>query len=1305
MKTKFANKFITLILSVVMIATLCVGFSVTAFAAEADYTAPAAGEAKIYGANVNLGGDIAMKYHVEIGSNIDINKLVLKVEFLGMVKELTYSATEGNYYIFELDGITPQCMGDTINAQLVYDGNELTCANASKDNYSVKQNLENLYNDSATNEQTKQLIIDTLEYGAAAQKYRDYKTDALVTADFAPANSDTDVTVPAKDSVLDDKSANVDIVSANVRYSTINYLLFRLNGSDDFTGKVSINGSAVTGTMEDGYYVVSTGAISPEDFAKDFTVKYDNGADDYVSLTYSVNDYCYTAANGTSAEMSGLANALYNYGLSAHLYLGEHVGGTATCTHGKLCDVCGTEYDITLDTNNHASDVYTYTDNGDGTHTKVHECGVTVDNAEAHSYDMSTGKCACGEYAVAKVGDTYYKTFDEAVSAWTDGTTLTLLDDVTGKSTIDISGKSVTFDMNGHTYSMSSWMFKVKEGASLVITDSSSEGNGLLNYTGSGGWAIISEGNLTFAGGKATSVARDETVYISAGTFQMTGGTVENTGGNNALLIDSYQGSVTSVLISGGTFSGKTDDIIVYDSPVTISGTVYFDSIVIDSQYYDTYQSVANFKDAENADGWKIHSQYCPLTVGTQLILPDNMELQVDTLPVTVLNPGYVGVISHPHSGGNATCGAQAICDICSKPYGTTPAHSFDETGKCSGCGQQATMSVTNGTNTYYALDAASLNTAVTDLLNTGERTFTVNLPANAEAKLFTAIRRALIDTEGVADGSVNLTLTGVTAIPDHDEMDPSTAIFGAYLGNEMECVTQLVSISLPDVLTIGNYAFDWCENIVSLTAPKVQTVGDWAFAYTGITEIELPEATTLGWVAFCPCEDLISVKLPKAVSLGQQAFDNCNSLTYVELTAVDGITFSSGVFDSTGNIDLVLNCSKASEITDNVTWNGYTFKSITLQHNGELEYKDNGNGTHDQKYSCCGTVSKDDEAHTLTYSTNNGVITASCSANCGASGSVTINATSKTYDGTTAVNVDKTGVMENIDVPVSYTKDGEAFTGEPVDAGSYTASITLGDQTVSVEFAIIKADPEYTVPTGLTANLGQTLADVTLPDGWEWADSSLSVGAEGDNQFEATFTPADTANYNTVTEKLTVTVSKASASVTTAPAAVENLQYTGEAQALVTAGEASGGTIQYKLGEDGTYSTTIPTASAVGEYTVYWKVVGDENHGDTAEQSITVTISAKAVTEDNVTVSNLDASYTYTGEAIVPEITITVGGKTLVAGTDYDVTYSNNTYVSPNAKVTITFKGNYSGTVEVYFTITAQEGTDDFTSDWMPVE
>ncbi len=109
--------------------------------------------------------------------------------------------------------------------------------------------------------------------------------------------------------------------------------------------------------------------------------------------------------------------------------------------------------------------------------------------------------------------------------------------------------------------------------------------------------------------------------------------------------------------------------------------------------------------------------------------------------------------------------------------------------------------------------------------------------------------------------------------------------------------------------------------------------------------------------------------------------------------------------------------------------------------------------------------------------------------------------------------------------------------TTKPTDAGSYTVKFVrpetdnyLGDTAVC-NFNIYQADtPEadYTVPTGLTATYGDTLADVDLPDGWEWDDAlTTRVGNAGTNSFSATFTPADSGNFKSVTKTLSINVAQ----------------------------------------------------------------------------------------------------------------------------------------------------------------------------------
>ena len=105
------------------------------------------------------------------------------------------------------------------------------------------------------------------------------------------------------------------------------------------------------------------------------------------------------------------------------------------------------------------------------------------------------------------------------------------------------------------------------------------------------------------------------------------------------------------------------------------------------------------------------------------------------------------------------------------------------------------------------------------------------------------------------------------------------------------------------------------------------------------------------------------------------------------------------------------------------------------------------------------------------------------------------------------AVETDTTGSIGSVEVKVSTTN--------------------YHDFTLTIN---VNAKNKLT-PTGLTAKYGQTLADVTLPDGWSWMDSSESVGdaSNAPKTFRAKFTPTDTENYNTVENiELEVMVNKA---------------------------------------------------------------------------------------------------------------------------------------------------------------------------------
>ncbi|MBR6018297.1 MAG: InlB B-repeat-containing protein [Paludibacteraceae bacterium] len=98
-----------------------------------------------------------------------------------------------------------------------------------------------------------------------------------------------------------------------------------------------------------------------------------------------------------------------------------------------------------------------------------------------------------------------------------------------------------------------------------------------------------------------------------------------------------------------------------------------------------------------------------------------------------------------------------------------------------------------------------------------------------------------------------------------------------------------------------------------------------------------------------------------------------------------------------------------------------------------------------------------------------------------------------------------------------------------------------------------------------------------------------------------------------------------------TAPT-TKSLTYNGSEQELINAGSTNDGTLQYSLDETN-WSANIPIATNAGNYTVYYRVVADDNHLDNPGSSVAVTISPAplSITADNKQVVYLQAAPTYT--------------------------------------------------------------------------
>lgn len=300
--------------------------------------------------------------------------------------------------------------------------------------------------------------------------------------------------------------------------------------------------------------------------------------------------------------------------------------------------------------------------------------------------------------------------------------------------------------------------------------------------------------------------------------------------------------------------------------------------------------------------------------------------------------------------------------------------------------------------------------------------------------------------------------------------------------------------------------------------------------------------------------------------------------------------------------------------------------------------------------------------------------------------------------EGTGAVTYTVTNGMDVISIDgntATILKAGTAtITATKAEDGDYNeATDTL---TVTVE----KATPTVTPPQAVE-NLTFTGEAQALITAGTTTGGTLVYSLEQNGEYTETIPTGTDAkaytvwykvngdeNYNNTTaQSVSVSIGKAAATVTKAPEAVTGLTYTGNPQDLVTAGEAEGGTMQYSTEENGTYSTDIPTGTNAGDYTVWYKVVGDENHSDTQPVKIEVTIAGVSITDDNVTLSTTE--FTYNGQEQKPTVTVILDDKNLVVDTDYEVSY-NPTEVknAGDYTVTVTGKGSYEGTVQKTFTI-----------------
>ncbi|MCR5099958.1 MAG: leucine-rich repeat protein [Butyrivibrio sp.] len=115
--------------------------------------------------------------------------------------------------------------------------------------------------------------------------------------------------------------------------------------------------------------------------------------------------------------------------------------------------------------------------------------------------------------------------------------------------------------------------------------------------------------------------------------------------------------------------------------------------------------------------------------------------------------------------------------------------------------------------------------------------------------------------------------------------------------------------------------------------------------------------------------------------------------------------------------------------------------------------------------------------------------------------------------------------------------------------------------------------------------------------------------------------------------------------------------------------------------------SNSVATAAGTGSATLIPSVASGNSY------SIGVTVNAVNIAYSTVTFDK--DSYYFTGEEIIPTVTVTRSGKILTEGTDYTLSYANNVFHG-YGRVTVTGIGNYTGSVIKSFSIDENPNYED---------
>ena len=502
---------------------------------------------------------------------------------------------------------------------------------------------------------------------------------------------------------------------------------------------------------------------------------------------------------------------------------------------------------------------------------------------------------------------------------------------------------------------------------------------------------------------------------------------------------------------------------------------------------------------------------------------------------------------------------------------------------------------------------------------------------------------------------------------------------------------SSLTSVTIPDSVTsIGEEAFEDCSSLTSVTIGKgVRSIVYRTFYdCSSLTSVTIPDSvTSIGRSAFSGCSSLVSVTIPDSVtSIGRSAFSGCSSLVSVIIPdSVESIG-DHAFWDCTSLASVIIPDSVTSIDDYTFSWCS-SLTSVTIP--------DSVTSIGEEAFRSCSSLTSMtipdsvmsigqyafDYCSSLTSVTIGKCVTSISEwafAHCSSLTSVTIG------KGVTSIEDSAFNWCSSLkDVyyagsksdweKISIGKHNDCFGPaaihcDPTDPTEKAISnCTINLEKTSYPYDGKAKQPTVTVKDGSTTLTSGKDYDVTYADNTDAGTAKVTITGKG-------------GYSGSVTKEFTIQKAKQTISASISPS---NIQVGRTAQITASAKtDVSYSSSNAKVAA--VSASGVVTAKAVGTATITVTAKASKNYNE-ASKKVTVTVTEKIVPVTKklsaCKVTLAKTSYTYDGKAKQPTVTVKDGSTTLTNGKDYEVAYANNINAG-TAKVTVTGKGNYTGTV-----------------------